>query len=249
MAEHLEDLPHEIHLPIAKFQNGVPQPDLADIQRGFSELYKECTPPEFEDQRTTIAEEYWTITLAEMAHCAVKKYGDVNNLDKRRLNMHERVIESIMFIPPGCMVDQYPLGGIFTMNPFGDVVVGYVFTAWKDVSTLEKNGITHIAKFAKMFDAPPPRLLTSAPFLTKSKAGKIIQMDTATGPREMFLYISNEGMGANAEYGVILQDAKTKTCYRLDLIKLRETKPKESPSLLPSFGSFFEYISTQRVWG
>jgi len=233
-------MPDEIHLPMAKFMTGDAQPDLEDVRSGLVHLYEETWPSELEDQRNSIAEEYWTIRLSEMAHCGVKKYGDVNNLDKRRLNIHERVIESIKFIPSGCMVDQYPLGGIFTTNPFHEVVVGYVFTAWKNVSTLQQNGISHIAKFTKLVEAPPPRVMPGAPFLTKEKAAREISVDMAFGLRDMLIYVSDEGTTAAPQFGVILQDVLSETCYRLDLIKLREVQPLESPSISETLGTFFE---------
>eukprot|EP00493_Phyllostaurus_siculus_P019334 UN19641 len=92
------------------------------------------------------------------------------------------------------------------MNPFHDVVVGYVFTAWKDVSNLQQNGISHISKFTKLVNEPGSRAIPGAPFLEKSKAAREIMIDTSSGPREMWLYISNEGSAAEPEFGVIPQD-------------------------------------------
>lgn len=240
----LLDFADEIHIPVAKFNTGDPQPDYKEIKEAFSQHYKQI--------RGSIAEKYWTITLNQMAHCGIKKYGDVNNLDKKRLNLHERIIHALIILPSGCQVDQYPLGGIFTVNPFFDVVCGYVFTAWQDVSYVPQPGISHVAIFKKIDNIPKHRQISrnqDSYLNSKENVSDIMDVSTQNGLRKMRLIICNQNNKIHPEHQVILEDIEANVGYALDLVKIRkvpEAPPQTSGlyDMLPSWDSVMSYVPT-----
>jgi len=230
----------EIHVPVAKFQNGVPQPNITDIRDGFKLLYSNYSTKSDTEHD---AERFWTIPLGEMIHCGIKKYGDVNNLDKKRLGLQERIIHGIIMIPPGSVIQQYPLGGIFTFNPFSESVCGYVFTAWQDVSYLPQTGISHVAVFRKIHYTPSIREIVDAEYLTKDNVSEIIDVQTKYGTRQMRLFISDERKSNKSNYGVILQDLDESNAYLLDLVKVRSCVEESSEqSSFLNLSTLWNYI-------
>jgi len=237
-SKNVLDSQEELHIPVAKFHSGDPQPTLDDIRAGFSSLY-------IQDKNSGIhAEKFWTVPLSNMVHCGIKKYGDVNNLDKKRLNLHERIIHSVIVIPPGSSVNQYPLGGIFTFNPFFEVVCGYVFTAWKDVSELAQAGISHVAVFRKVPQNPAIRKIRNASYLNKENCCELINLQTENGLRKMRLFVSQNGRGTKLEHGIVLQDLDMSNTFSLDLVKVRIPPEDEEPaaeSWFPSLSQIWDW--------